>query len=251
VIRSRRVLAHRACNARYGLRPWPARRACGLCLPRRSGSAGSRLIPAGRTVDEHDSGAYRGARNHLPDAAVCCGKNSALQDGVEAAGSAFPKGCGREDPRKASRAGRTSGHNYGRIHGPDSISPWSDYFSLQSNRALLMLWKSRLYLLYGAGSTKSFITPASGTTSFISSSYWILRFSDSRREVSFNARATIGARCKGCWRYLSWPRSKALLPGFVRGGTHDSQSSNRTRRSRLGSAARCPVSRVFCEKWGF
>lgn len=185
------------------------------------------------------------------DAAVCCGKNSALQDGVEAA-----------DPLSLKDVGaKIQGRRPGQDGRPVTIT--AEYMARTPLVLVRLFLPSRAIVRSSCcgnrgctcfmelGSTKSFITPASGTTSFISSSYWIFGFRTRAERFPSTARATIGARCKGCWRYLSWPRSKALLPGFVRGGTHDSQSSNRT--PSLTAGVRSPVSRFsrFLREVGF
>ncbi len=131
------------------------------------------------------------------DAAVCCGKNSALQDGVEAADPLSLKDVGAKiQGRRPGQDGRpvTITAEY---MAPDSISPGQIISPLQSNRALLMLWKSRLYLLYGAGfDEKLYYT---GQRDYIIHKLFLLdlRFSDSRREVSFNRESDDWSKVQG------------------------------------------------------
>jgi hypothetical protein len=131
-------------------------------------------------------------------AEVCCGKNSALEDGAEAADPLSLKDVSAKlQGKHLSNDGRpiTVSTEY---MASDSINPGQIVSCLLGNRALLMEWKSRLYVVYGAGFDESSITAASGTISFTNSSCWTCGFRTRAERLLATARATIGGRCKDC-----------------------------------------------------
>jgi len=117
---------------------------------------------------------------------VCCGKNSALQDAVGAADPSSAKDVGAKlegkHPLSDGRAIRITAE----YEAPGAINPGQIISSLSGNRALLLQWKSRLYVLYGAVFDEKLYY--SGQREYIIHKLLLfdLRFSDSRKEVVFD-----------------------------------------------------------------
>ncbi len=131
------------------------------------------------------------------DANVCCGKNSALQDRVE---SADPLSL--QDVCVKLQGKHTSGDGHAitvstEYMTPDSINPGRIISNLLSDRALLVEWKSRLYVLYGAAFDEKLYY--SGQRDYVIHKLFLLdvRFSESRREVIFNRESDDWAKVQG------------------------------------------------------
>ena len=79
----------------------------------------------------------------------------------------------------------------------DSINPGQIVSCLLGNRALLMEWKSRLYVVYGAGFDEKLYY--SGQRDYIIHKLFLLDlpFSDSRREVAFNRESDDWGKVQG------------------------------------------------------
>jgi hypothetical protein len=120
------------------------------------------------------------------DAEVCCGKNSALQDEVEAADPLSLKDVAAKlQGKHPSNAGRPITVNAEYL-ASDSIHPGQIISVLKANRALLVEWKSRLYVLYGAAFDERLYY--NGQRDYVIHKLFLLdlRFSDSRRDFTFN-----------------------------------------------------------------
>jgi len=131
------------------------------------------------------------------DAEVCCGKNSALEDGAEAADPLSLKDVSAKlQGKHLSNDGRpiTVSTEY---MASDSINPGQIVSCLLGNRALLMEWKSRLYVVYGAGFDEKLYY--SGQRDYIIHKLFLLdlRFSDSRREVACNRESDDWGKVQG------------------------------------------------------
>jgi hypothetical protein len=75
---------------------------------------------------------------------------------------------------------------------PDQVSPGHLIYMLASNHAPLMVWNSHLYIVGGVSYVENVDTD--GGVSYVTPKFFLqdTRFSDSRREVSFD-RVTEGA----------------------------------------------------------
>jgi hypothetical protein len=121
---------------------------------------------------------------HDPDA--CCGKNSVLQ---AAALSADPLSLKDLSARIQGTYVLDDGRRIiitAEYVPPSSINPYQIIASLAKNRALLVEWKSHLYVLYGAVFDEiRGRTPETGQVLAIHKLFLLdARFSDARRETS-------------------------------------------------------------------
>jgi hypothetical protein len=117
---------------------------------------------------------------------LCCGRNSALQDTVM---SANPRSLKEVSAKLQGRHLLNDGRPVSvtaEYLTPDSINPDQIISSLLNKHALLMEWKSQLYVLYGAIFDETL--DYSGQREYVIHKLllWDPRFSDRRRETSFN-----------------------------------------------------------------
>jgi hypothetical protein len=120
------------------------------------------------------------------DRGVCCGKGSALEDSLLSVDPLSLKDIASKlEGRHLLSDGRpiTIAAEY---LAPDSINPDQIISPLLKNRALLVTWKSRLYVVYGAVFDEKLYY--SGQREYVIHKLLLLdvRFSDSRREVVFD-----------------------------------------------------------------
>ena len=126
----------------------------------------------------------------LNDKAVCCGKDSALQDAVSYATLTDPVSL---KELSAKLQGKHPLNDGGAIvvtseYVPQSsISPGLIVATLRDQHALLIEWKSHLYVLYGATFDEN-RDLGSGERDYAIHKLLLLdpRFSDQRRETEFN-----------------------------------------------------------------
>lgn len=131
------------------------------------------------------------------DAQVCCAKNSALLDSAETADPLSLRDVSTKlQGKHSSGDGHTITVNAEYI-APDSVSPDRIIAALQSNRALLLKWKSRLYVFYGARFDEKLYY--NGRRDYVIHKLLLqdVRFSDSRREVIFNRDTDDWANVQG------------------------------------------------------
>ena len=163
----------------------------------------------GKTIHVHDLPSLTARSSHASDVltasleivfndkAVCCGKNSALESSVEAS-----------DPRSLKDiASRLQGRHLlsdGRAImvtaeylTPDQVSAGNLIYMLAANHAPLMLWNSHLYVVNGLSYAENF--DANGGVSYVTDTFslWDTRFSDSRREVSFDRKTEDSGKVQG------------------------------------------------------
>ncbi len=119
------------------------------------------------------------------DQAVCCGKNSALEDTVLAAPPSLQELCAKLQGRHVLSDGRSVTVNAEYVP-QSSITPDLMISALIDQRPLLIKWKSRFYVLYGAIFDETVYS--SGQRQFAVHKLLLLdpRFSDRRRDVEFN-----------------------------------------------------------------
>jgi hypothetical protein len=129
------------------------------------------------------------------DKEVCCGKNSALEDSVQAS-----------DPKSLTDiASKLQGRHLlsdGRaimitteFLTPDQVSAGHLIYMLAANHAPLMLWNSHLYVVNGMSYVETIDNENGVGVAYATHRFFLqdTRFSDSRREVSFD-RVTEDAR---------------------------------------------------------
>jgi hypothetical protein len=124
---------------------------------------------------------------HDPD--ICCGKNSALQDRALVADPLSLKDLAlRIQGRQLLSDGRPVQVNTEVV----PLTPGLDISykiigALKDNHALLMVWDSHLYVLYGAIYDEVYFSDSNSTACMIHKLLLLdARFSDSRREAVFN-----------------------------------------------------------------
>jgi hypothetical protein len=122
----------------------------------------------------------------LRDKEVCCGKNSALEDSIQ-----------RADPKSLKDiAARLQGRH--RLSDGRAIVVTADYVpapsvnsgnlitALTQKQALLMEWNSHLYVVYGVIYNTTYSPDSGRMDSIVKILLLDARFSDQRRDVSFD-----------------------------------------------------------------
>lgn len=130
------------------------------------------------------------------DKAVCCGKNSALEDTVLSAPLSLKELSGKLQGRHVLSDGRPIMMNAEYV-AQSSITPDLMIRSLLDQRALLIDWKSHLYVLYGAIFDETHYD--NGQRQFAVHKLLLLdpRFSDQRRETEFNRETDDWGKVQG------------------------------------------------------
>ena len=129
------------------------------------------------------------------DPGVCCGKNSALQDTGFSASPLKDLGA-----RLAGKHYLSDGRPMtvtAEYMSPDSINPSQIIGPLTHQQAILMAWNSHLYVLYGAVFDE--LLYPSGNRDYVIHKLLLLdtRYSDARREASFNRDTDDWAKVSG------------------------------------------------------
>jgi hypothetical protein len=121
----------------------------------------------------------------LHQKAVCCGKNSALEDTVLSAPLSLEELSAKLQGRHVLSDGRSVMVRAEYVP-QSSITPDVMIGALMNQHALLLEWKSHFYVLYGAIFDETVYT--SGQRQFAVHKLLLLdpRFSDPRRETEFN-----------------------------------------------------------------
>jgi len=132
------------------------------------------------------------------DRSVCCGKDSALQDSVQAADPKSLKDiANRLQGRHLLSDGRPIMVTTEYI-APDQLTAGHLVYMLMQNHAALMIWNSHLYVVDGA--IYLLAVDNSGLQSVYAIQKFLLsdaRFADSRREVVFNRETEDPAKVQG------------------------------------------------------
>src|SRR5208337_1732826 len=131
----------------------------------------------------------------LRDQAVCCGKNSALEDTVLAAPPSLQELSAKLQGKHVLSDGRSV--MVSAEYVPQSaITPDLMISALIDQHALLIKWKSRFYVLYGAISMKRSIPADSANLQSTSSYCWIHDSLTAAGTSNSTVTATIGARLR-------------------------------------------------------
>jgi hypothetical protein len=131
------------------------------------------------------------------DKEVCCGKDSALEDSVQ---SADPKSLKDIASKLQGRHLLSDGRPImvtAEYLTPDQVSAGHLIYMLAANHAPLMLWNLRLYVVDGASYVET-IDPDGGVY-YVTHKFFLqdTRFSDSRREVSFDRVTEDASKVQG------------------------------------------------------
>jgi hypothetical protein len=131
------------------------------------------------------------------DKEVCCGKDSALEDSVQ---SSDPKSLKDIASKLQGRHLLSDGRAVtvtAEYLAPDQVSAGHLIYMLAANHAPLMLWNSHLYVVEGASYAEDF--NADGGAYYVTHKFFLrdTRFSDSRREVSFDRVTEDASKVQG------------------------------------------------------
>lgn len=122
----------------------------------------------------------------LHDHEICCGRDSALEDSAAATDPRSIKDIvAKLQGRHLLGDGRPFAVSVVDL-APSAHNPTPIIDALRNNKAMLLMWNSRLYVLYGALFDRAMYTD--GTLVDTVNKLFLLdtRYTDSRREVSFN-----------------------------------------------------------------
>jgi hypothetical protein len=143
----------------------------------------------------------------LHDREVCCGKDSALEDSAQRADPASLQDVAAKlQGRHLLSDGRPIMVTANYI-APDAVNAYLLIETLQQKHAMLLLWKSHLYVLYGATYILDF-DPNSGDSSDNVLTLLLIdtRYSDSRRNVEFNRETDDWSKVQGFFWVTSEPQ---------------------------------------------
>jgi len=120
------------------------------------------------------------------DKEVCCGTNSALEDSVQSCDPKSLKDIGSKLQGRHLLSDGRAVTVTAEYLTPDQVSAGHLIYMLAANHAPLMLWNSQLYVVNGMSYAEN-IDNESGV-SYLTHKFFLqdTRFSDSRREVTFD-----------------------------------------------------------------
>jgi hypothetical protein len=132
------------------------------------------------------------------DKEVCCGKNSALEDSLE---SADPKSLKDIASKLQGRHLLSDGRAITvttEYLTPDQVNAGHLIAMIRTKRAALMMWNSRVYVLYGVTYVGTVDYPASEIAYAVHKFFLQdVRFSDSRRAFSFDRLTEDASKVQG------------------------------------------------------
>lgn len=134
----------------------------------------------------------------LHDREVCCGKDSALEDSAQRADpSSLPDIAAKLRGRHLLSDGRPIMVT-AKYLAPDAINAYLLIETLQQKHPMLMLWKSHLYVLYGATFIEDYDSNTDTSAKSIAKLLLIdTRYSDSRRTAEFNRETDDWSKVQG------------------------------------------------------
>jgi hypothetical protein len=129
---------------------------------------------------------------------VCCGKDSALEDSVQRADPASLQDIAAKlQGRHLLSDGRPIMVTAQYI-APDAIYGYGLIDTLQKKHAMLLMWKSHLYVLYGAAYVEDYDPDrATGTDNVTKLLLIDTRYSDARRNVEFDRQTDDWSKVQG------------------------------------------------------
>lgn len=130
------------------------------------------------------------------DKGVCCGKNSALEDSVESCDPKSLKDIGSKLQGRHLLSDGRAVTVTAEYLTPDQVSAGHLIYMLSANRAPLMVWNSHLYIVNGMSYVES-ITDSG--VYYVTHKFFLqdTRFSDSRREVTFDRVTEDASKVQG------------------------------------------------------
>jgi hypothetical protein len=132
----------------------------------------------------------------LHDKAVCCGKDSALEDVVLSEPLSLKELGARSQGRHLLSGGRPVVVSAQYV-APDSVNPGLIIGALLEQHALLIQWKSHLYVLYGAIFNETRFYSGARHYAILKLLLVDPRFSDARREAVLNRESGDWAQVQG------------------------------------------------------
>jgi hypothetical protein len=134
----------------------------------------------------------------LHDREVCCGKDSALEDSVQRADpSSLPDIAAKVQGRHLLSDGRPIMVTAQYI-APEAIYGYGLIETLQQKHAMLMMWKSHLYVLYGLSYVEDYDPKrATGLDNVTKLLLIDTRYSDARRNVEFDRQTEDWSKVQG------------------------------------------------------
>ncbi|HYM77388.1 MAG TPA: hypothetical protein VE377_15545 [Candidatus Dormibacteraeota bacterium] len=132
------------------------------------------------------------------DQEICCGRDSALEDSAQAAD---PKSLKDVADKLRGRHLLSDGRPINvatEFLTPEAVSAGHVVSMIANQHAALMLWKSRLYIVYGVVFVW-YADRSTGETAVIIRRFllWDTRFSDSRRDVVFDRESEDPGKVQG------------------------------------------------------
>jgi len=132
------------------------------------------------------------------DKEICCGRNSALGDAVQAAD---PKSLKDVSAKLQGRHPLSDGRPIlvtAEYVPPASVNSGALIAALAEKRALLMEWNSRVYVAYGVGYVET-VDAQSGAIAYAIRTIFLIdaRFPDDRRKVTFNRETDDWGKVQG------------------------------------------------------
>lgn len=134
----------------------------------------------------------------LHDRDLCCGKDSALIDSAQAADpKSLKEIAGKLDGRHLLGDGRPIQIETDFLT-PDQVAAGHLVIEIARNRAPLMMWNSRLYVVHGVVYATN-VGYTTGETAYVIQRFllWDVRFSDAKREVIFNRETEDPGKVQG------------------------------------------------------
>lgn len=140
----------------------------------------------------------------IHDKTVCCRKDSALEDSLERADRKSLKDISDKlQGRHLLSDGRPIMVTTEYL-ATDQVSAGHLIYMLAANHAPLMMWNSRVYVVYGA-SYVEYVDQSSGAVLYTIHKFflWDTRYSDARREVVFDRLTEDAGKVQGLL-FLEW-----------------------------------------------
>jgi hypothetical protein len=180
--------------------------------------AGGQASCPDKEVRVHDLPSLTARSAHAPDVLatsmeivfdnkeVCCGRDSALEDSVQSSDPKLLKDiASKVQGRHLLSDGRPIMITAEYLT-PDQVNVGHLIYMLAANHAPLMMWNSHLYVVDGLSYAAN--ADADGGVEYVSHKFLLLdvRFSDSRREVSFDRLTEDAAKVQGLLFLQSAPQ---------------------------------------------
>lgn len=133
------------------------------------------------------------------DKDVCCGKNSALGDSIHSCDPKSLKDIGSKLKGRHLLSDGRAVTIIAEYLAPDQVSAGHLISMLAANHAPLMLWNSHLYVVNGMSYVETIDNGTGVGVAYVTHKFFLqdTRFSDSRREASFDRLTEDAGRVRG------------------------------------------------------